>query len=168
MDRPIRLRPEAPEDAAFLLRLYASTRADEMKLVPWSDSQKEAFLGMQFHAQTAHYHQYYPDASYDVILHEGQAVGRLCVHCSQDAILLIDIALLPEHRGHGIGGRLLNDILSQATAQGKRVQIYVERENPAMRLYIRLGFKKVEDKGIYYFMEWTPGRQQSVETPEGN
>jgi len=165
MDRPIRLRPEVPEDAAFLFRLYASTRADEMKLVPWDDSQKEAFLRMQFQAQATHYHRYYPDASYDVILREGQAIGRLYVNPSEDAILLIDIALLPEHRGAGIGAQLLNGILSQAAAQGKRVQIHVERENPAMRLYTRLGFQKLEDQGIYFFMEWTPVRQQIVKGP---
>jgi len=163
MDQPIRLRPEVPEDAAFLFRLYAGTRAHEMKLVPWSDSQKEAFLRMQFQAQTAHYHQHYPDASYDVILRDGQAVGRLYVHRSEDAILVIDIALLPEHRGGGLGKQLLNDILSEAGAQGKPVQIYVERENPAMRLYTRLGFQKTRDQGIYYFMEWQPATEQSAE-----
>src|SRR5208283_5900907 len=116
-------------------------------------------------AQATHYHRYYPDASYDVILREGQAIGRLYVNPSEDAILLIDIALLPEHRGAGIGAQLLNGILSQAAAQGKRVQIHVERENPAMRLYTRLGFQKLEDQGIYFFMEWTPVRQQIVKGP---
>ena len=159
MDQPIRLRPETPEDADFLFRLYASTRADEMKLVPWNDSQKGAFLRMQFAAQSTHYHRYYPDASYEVILREGQAIGRLYIHRNADAIHLLDIALLPQHRGGGIGGRLLNDILLEATAQGKRVQIHVERENPAMHLYTRLGFHVVEDKGIYYFMEWAPARE---------
>jgi ribosomal protein S18 acetylase RimI-like enzyme len=154
---PIRLRPELPEDATFLFRLYASTRADEMKLVPWNDAQKDEFLRMQFRAQSTHYHSFYPDASYEVILRAEEPVGRLYIHRSDDAIRLIDIALLPEHRRAGIGGQLLNEILSQATAQRKRVQIHVERENPAMRLYTRLGFQKIEDKGVYYFMEWTPG-----------
>src|SRR5579872_2089897 len=155
-------RPEEPEDGAFLYRLYASTRADEMKLVPWNDSQKEAFLRMQFQAQTTHYHRYYPDASYEVILLEGEAIGRLCVHRTEDEILLIDIALLPQYRGAGIGGRLLSELLSEATAQRKPVRIYVERENPAMHLYARLGFQKIEDKGIYYFMEWTPATQRNI------
>ena len=162
MEQPICLRPEVPEDADFLFRLYASTRAEEMKLVPWNEAQKEAFLRMQFQAQTTHYHQYYPDASYEVILREGKAVGRLYIHRSEDAILLIDIALLPEHRGGGIGGRLLNEILSQASREGKRVQIHVERNNPALSLYTRLGFHKVEDKGVYYFMEWMPGKEKSA------
>lgn len=156
------LRPEVPEDRTFLYRLYASTRADEMKLVPWNDSQKEAFLRMQFDAQTTHYHRYYPDASYEVILLEEETIGRLYVQRTQDEILLIDITLLPKYRGAGIGGGLLNDLLSEAAAQRKPVRIHVERENPAMHLYTRLGFQKIEDKGIYYFMEWTPGRQRNT------
>lgn len=158
----LRLRPEEPEDTTLLYRLYASTRAGEMKLVPWSDSQKEAFLRTQFDAQTAHYHRYYPNASYEVILLEGEAIGRLYVHRTEDEILLIDITLLPKYRGAGIGGGLLNDLLSEAAAQRKPVRIHVERENPAMHLYTRLGFQKIEDKGIYYFMEWTPGRQRNI------
>ncbi len=159
MDQTIKLRPELPEDAAFLQRLYASTRTEEMKLVPWNDFQKKAFLQMQFDAQSTHYHRYYPRASYDVILLDGHAIGRLYVHRDEDGINLIDIALLPEHRGAGIGGRLLNDLLSQAAAERKPVRIHVERENPAMRLYTRLGFRKIEDQGVYYFMEWTPYRE---------
>ena len=156
MDPPIHLRPEVPEDAEFLFRLYASTRLAEMKLVSWNEAQKEAFLRMQFQAQTTHYHRYYPDASYDVILREGYPIGRLYVHGTEDAILLIDIALLPEHRGGGIGSRLLKEILSQACAAGKRVQIHVEKNNPALRLYTSMGFQIAEDKGVYYFMEWKP------------
>lgn len=159
MDQTIRLRPEKPEDASFLFQLYASTRAEEMKLVPWNGSQKEAFLRMQFDAQTTHYHRHYPRASYDIILLGEHAIGRLYVYRDEEAIHLIDIALLPEHRGSGIGGRLLNDLLSRAAAERKPVRIHVERENPAMRLYTRLGFRKIEDQGVYYLMEWTPDRE---------
>lgn len=158
----LRLRPEVPEDRGFLYRLYASTRADEMKLVPWNDSQKGAFMRMQFDAQATHYRRYYPNASYEVILLEGEAIGRQYVHRTKDEILLIDIALLPNYRGAGIGGRLLNDLLSEAAAHCKPVRIHVERENPAMRLYTRLGFHKIEDKGIHYFMEWSPGTQRNA------
>ncbi len=48
MDQTISLRPITAEDVDFLYRVYASTRADEMKLVDWDDAQKRAFLEMQF------------------------------------------------------------------------------------------------------------------------
>jgi ribosomal protein S18 acetylase RimI-like enzyme len=64
------------------------------------------------------------------------------------------IALLPECRGAGIGGGLIRDVQAEAGRTGKRLTIHVERTNPALRLYRRLGFRLIEDKGIYLFMEW--------------
>jgi ribosomal protein S18 acetylase RimI-like enzyme len=51
---------------------------------------------------------------------------------------------------------LLKRILDEAGAAGKAVRIHVERNNPAMRLYERLGFQPVEEHGIYWLMEWKP------------
>jgi ribosomal protein S18 acetylase RimI-like enzyme len=62
--------------------------------------------------------------------------------------------LLPEHRGKGFGEALLRDLLDEATACGKAVTIHVEKFNPAMRLYRRLGFTTEEDKGVYDLMRW--------------
>src|SRR5690349_13416768 len=102
------LRPSGAGDQDFQYRLYASTRADEMALVQWTDEQKEAFLHMQFRAQTTHYQAHYPQAAYQIIQREdGTAIGRLIVNRSSDAMLIIDIALLPAYRGMGIGTAIL-------------------------------------------------------------
>jgi ribosomal protein S18 acetylase RimI-like enzyme len=158
----ISLRPECPEDQEFLFALYASTRDEEMKLVSWPDSQKHAFLKMQFELQSTHYHQYYPSASYQIILSQGRPIGRLYIHRTENQILLIDIALLPQHRRTGIGGQLLGGLLAEARATQKTVAIHVERNNPALRLYTRLGFRVIEDKGMYYYMEWNPAAPDSA------
>ncbi|HEX6939117.1 MAG TPA: GNAT family N-acetyltransferase, partial [Longimicrobiales bacterium] len=73
-----------------------------------------------------------------------------------------DIALLPEHRGRGIGTALLEALIAEADAAGKPVSIHVEQYNPARRLYARLGFREVEDLGVYVFMERPPGRQENT------
>ena len=149
-----RLRPSTPEDEQFLRAVYASTRADELALVPWSDEQKRAFTDMQFNAQNADYRRNYPDAQYAVIEVQGISAGRLYVdRCSRE-IRIIDIALLPEHRGAGIGTRLLRALQDEARAAGKTLTIHVEKFNPALSLYHRLGFQQVEDKGVYLFLEW--------------
>ncbi len=66
----------------------------------------------------------------------------------------MDIALLPEHRGRGIGTRLVQDVLDEARASGRSVSLHVEETNPAKRLYERMGFVDVEDRGVYILMEW--------------
>jgi len=62
---------------------------------------------------------------------------------------------LPERRGRGLGEALLRDLMDEAAAAGKDVSIHVEKLNPAMRLYRRLGFAIEEDKGVYDLMRWT-------------
>lgn len=152
----VTLHPEHPADQSFLLQLYASTRAEEMKLVPWDAGQKEAFLLMQFQLQAQHYHKHYPNAEYLVILLEGRPIGRLYLDRGQERFLLLDIALVPQHRGAGIGSGLMRQVMSEAASARKPLCIHVERNNPALRLYERLGFRIIEELGIHFFMQWLP------------
>jgi len=156
MNQPVTFRGATPDDEEFLYRVYASTREEELRPVPWDDVQKEEFLRMQFRAQDTHYRKHYTDARYDVILLDGLPIGRLYVDRRQDEIRIIDIALLPENRRAGIGGAIIRDLLAEAADRGVPVRIHVEQNNPAMKLYDRLGFVKVGEAGVYFLMEWSP------------
>ena len=101
----------------------------------------------------------------DIIEQEGTPVGRLYVHRLHDEIRVIDIALLPEHRGRGLGGGLLRAVLEEAAAVGKSVYVSVERFNPAMRLYQRLGFVAITDEGVYRLMKWSPPTAEEPANP---
>ncbi|MEZ5333123.1 MAG: GNAT family N-acetyltransferase [Thermoanaerobaculia bacterium] len=150
------LRPATDEDLPFLRRVYASTRAAELEAVPWTSQEKERFLAFQFEAQHRDYRERFPHAAYDVVLADGEAVGRLYVDRRDGEIRLIDIALLPERRGRGFGSVLLTRLLAEAEASGLPVRIHVERRNPALDLYLRLGFRAVEHGGVYDLLEWRP------------
>jgi ribosomal protein S18 acetylase RimI-like enzyme len=152
-------RPIAEADLPFLAKVYASTRVEELAAAPWSEAQKAAFLDMQFQAQHAHYQKYYPEADWLVTMRDSEDIGRLYVERWPRQHCIIDIAFLPEHRGQGFGEALLRDLMDEAAAVGKDVSIHVEKFNPAMRLYRRLGFTTEEDKGVYDLMRWSaPGR----------
>jgi ribosomal protein S18 acetylase RimI-like enzyme len=153
----VTLRPETAEDADFLCALYASTRAGELAVVPWSEEQKADFLRQQFHFQTIHYKTQYPGATFEIILTAGIPAGRIYLHRLEQEIRLMDIALLPEYCGKGIGGYLIGRVLREAEDTGKYVSIHVEKHNPAQRLYARLGFRPVSDVGIYALLEWRSG-----------
>ena len=156
------LRPVSFDDEAFLFQVYASTRAEEMAVVPWSEEQKQAFVRMQFNAQSESYRQQFPGAEYHVILHGGVPAGRLTVERTEARILLIDIALLPAHRNMGIGSSLICDLKKEAQETGRPLGIEVENFNPAYRLYERLGFKKIDEAGVYYRMEWRPSEKATT------
>ena len=133
----VTLRAAESADAAFLCDVYASTRAEELALTDWSDERKAEFCRMQFTAQDAHYRQHYPSAQYSIIERDGVAAGRLFVDRWEKEIRIMDIALLPEHRGAGIGTRLLCELQEEARAAGRALSIHVEKFNPALRLYER-------------------------------
>jgi ribosomal protein S18 acetylase RimI-like enzyme len=154
MRERISFRPETDDDREFLYRLYVSTREQEMRMVPWPDEQKSSFLRMQFNAQTTHYKKNYTDADYSIILVDGKPAGRLYLHQQTRDLRIMDIVLAPEWRGSGIGTMLLREIMDRAGTAGDSVSIHVERDNPAMRLYERLGFRPVNEYGVYYLMEW--------------
>ena len=152
----INLRDIQPIDKTFLFTVYASTRTDEMALVDWTMEAKSAFLRMQFEAQDQYYKETYQGAQYQIIEYEDEPVGRLYVHRRKNEIRIIDIALLPEFRKQGIGTTLLEGILEEGKSQNLPVTIHVERFNPALHLYERLGFRQIEDKGVYLLMECAP------------
>ncbi len=149
-------RAVGPDDYAFLLEVYGSTRADEMALVPWSADQRQAFIKMQFAGQQEHYQNTYPTASHQIILSSGRPVGRLYVARLEKEIRIVDITLMPGDRNAGIGSFLLRGLLDEAGSVGKVVRIYVEEFNPSLRLFERLNFKSVEQQGIHVMLEWSP------------
>ncbi len=153
---PITLREETVEDQLFLLEVYASTRAQEMALVPWSDEQREAFVRSQFEAQHSYYQAQFPDASYQVIMVEGERAGRVYVLRESEAIRILDITLLPQHRNLGIGTSLIREILAEGDQAGKPVNIWVENFNPSLKLFERLGFVRVQEDGFNCLMEYCP------------
>jgi ribosomal protein S18 acetylase RimI-like enzyme len=136
----IELRPACEADRALLLALYASTRAAELALTGWSEAQRAAFVAMQFEAQRSHYLQRCPRSHCQLILVDAHACGRLWVDRRSDCLHVLDISLLPERRGRGVGTYCLRRLAEEAQDLDLGVSIYVERDNPARHLYERLGF----------------------------
>ena len=154
----VTLRAFSPSDLEFLYQVYASSRLDEMAMIlDWSEEQKEAFLRFQFKAQHTHYQQTYPQARYDIILMGSERIGRFYVERMQNEIRVMDIALLPEYRNQGIGRLLMQEVLIEAErTPPKLVSLHVEPENPAKRLYERLGFMVAGEVSFYQLMHWVP------------
>jgi GNAT superfamily N-acetyltransferase len=157
LDQGLVLRPEAEADVPFLRRLYISTRWQELApIIDWTEAQKIDFLENQFALQRFHYHKYYAETDWGVLEKASVPVGRLYVDRQTKTLLVVDLSLLPEWRGRGIGTALMQAVCVEARQAGKAVGVAVEKYNPAQRLYRRLGFREVSDEGMYWTMEWQP------------
>jgi ribosomal protein S18 acetylase RimI-like enzyme len=152
----VSLRVENDADRSFLDDLYASTRKEELAHVPWDDATKRAFLHEQFTLQHAHYIKNYVGAELLVIEQHGQPIGRIYLRRSGKEIRLMDIALMPERRGLGTGGALVRALAQLAREDGDEITLHVEPNNPAMKLYERMGFRLIENRGVYLFLGLKP------------
>jgi len=155
-DGQITLRPATEADDDFIFNCYASTREQELAQVPWTAEQKESFVRMQYAAQKNHYAAEAPEASHNIIYVDATPVGRIFLDRRRDALHILDITVLPQHRNQGTGSLLLRRLLDEANSLGKPVTIYVESFNPSLRLFERLGFRKDHEKGFHLLMKWQP------------
>jgi ribosomal protein S18 acetylase RimI-like enzyme len=158
-------RPMTEADMPFLFGLYASIRAEEVAASGWPPEAQVQFLQQQFQAQHHHYMTYYPAAEWLVVEQAGEPIGRLYVEEWPSQFRIIDIALMPQARGQSFGTALIGDVFRAARAAGKKLSIHVEKNNPAMALYRRLGFTKAEDKGVYDLLEWRPAVGETGAAP---
>ena len=150
------MRPTSDADLPFLRDLYASTRYEELAPAGWTPAEVDAFLSDQFRLQHIYYAEHYPDADYSLLLDGDRPIGRIYIDRREDELRLMEIALLPEYRGRGIGSTLIEGVLAEATQAGLPVRLHVEKFNRVRDYYLRLGFVVIDDRGVYDFMEWLP------------
>ena len=127
-----------------------------MAAVPWPETDKRAFLQEQFETQERQYRTNYPTARFDVIEYAGEPIGRLYVHESIDDIRIMEVGLLAQWRNRGIGRILLSELIGVSEAKELPLSLHVESTNPARRVYLRLGFEAIEERGVHVYMRRRP------------
>ncbi len=88
----------------------------------------------------------------EVLLLDGQPAGLLKVARDGDCWELIQIQLAPPLQGHGIGRRLIEQVIAEARAAQVALELSVLTANPARKLYERLGFAVTGIEGNQYRM----------------
>lgn len=148
-----------PADLDFLLGLYADSRAREMAVLPWPEAQKHAFLAQQFTAQHGDYHSRFAERRFWVVERENRPVGRLYLAAPEAGRLrIVDLSLAARAQRRGWGGTLLRWLARAAQGAGAELELHVRQDNPARRLYERLGFHRVETRGVYDLMRQHPAQ----------
>jgi ribosomal protein S18 acetylase RimI-like enzyme len=91
-----------------------------------------------------------------LIVGGGHPIGRVIIDRGAHEIRVVDISLMPDYRGRGIGSALLRGVLAEATVAGLPVGLSVQAANPARHLYERLGFAVTDASNFYLSLEWRP------------
>ena len=156
----VQLRHAIAKDEDFLLQLYLETQPIETASWDMNATAREQLLQMQFRGRSQTYTAQYPDAE-DLIIclnEDGNVerrVGRHLVMRQGEAILGIDLAVLPAYQNQGVGQLVLQGVQRQCAQEGLRFRLQVLHTNPARRLYDRLGFRMVSQDLLYAQMEWS-------------
>ena len=145
----VSLRTVEAADYPFLRALYRSVRDTELAPLPWTDAQKQTFCDDQFAHQDRHYRTYYTQTAFLVIERAQAPIGRLYLNYAPGPLGVMDIALVPAARGQGLGSALMQWLVAWADADQRAMQLFVEADNPARRLYQLPGFVDQGLEGTY-------------------
>jgi ribosomal protein S18 acetylase RimI-like enzyme len=149
----LNLRPEEDGDAAFLLSLYLSVRWPELDGTNWPDAAKYNFLSSQFQIQTRQYRDHYSGMERWIVNSPAGPVGRLYLLLAEAEWRVVEFSLMPEWRNRGVGTALLEELGKNADAAGKPLRLHVAQDNPALHLYLRLGFEVRTTDSLYWMLE---------------
>lgn len=150
----LHIRPALAADEDFFAALYRSTRADLLALL--ADKRYiDGLVATQRQAQVASYRERYPQAIYQVLELDGAAAGRLVTACVDDALRVVDLAVMPWARRRGVATETLLRLQHQAQQEGRLLRLAVRRDNEgARRLYAALGFVPGDEEGPVLQLRW--------------
>ena len=161
------VRPALPQDERFLYELAYHVMFEQLRADTWDPRIRSHLLNLQIQAKQGSYKVVHPNADYAIVMLDDQSVGRMIIDRSGEFYHLVDISIMPQLRGAGIGTRLVLALCMEAEMMHKNVRLYVSITNPrAADLYKRLGFRVIEDLETDTLMERAPGdRAQVIAAP---
>jgi GNAT superfamily N-acetyltransferase len=137
----VALRAAQEQDVPFLLRLREIAMDPHHRAAGVYQTPAEMEERVRSHWEEAR-----------VIEVDGQSAGLWKLWRREDAWWILQVQLMPEHQGRGIGASLIRGLQAEARESGMPLKLMVLKANPALRLYERLGFVVVGDDDHGYEM----------------
>lgn len=125
------LRPAIPDDVVWLEPFYEALMRPYVELThTWNP---------------ARFMEIYEVGDKWIIQWEGRDIGLLGTHTRINYLYFSNIQIRREYQGRGLGQYLIRQVIAYAKELGLPVRLRVLKGNPAMRLYLRLGFQVDEE-----------------------
>jgi ribosomal protein S18 acetylase RimI-like enzyme len=149
-------RPARQEDEHLLFALFAEEKRRELVAFGVPAAQAEMLVDVQYRGRRLTYSSQYPQAEDWILLAEdGTPVGRLLTDRKPGRWRVIDIAVLPEHRGKRLATEALRECQACCQKSGSSLALQVAQGNPARRLYERLAFRVINEDTHSVHMVWS-------------
>ncbi|HEY2755747.1 MAG TPA: GNAT family N-acetyltransferase [Pseudolabrys sp.] len=154
----VTLRPERPVDDGFLSRLFMLNNIGILHQAGLPQAMISQLIAMQHRSQTATYRGMFPDARFWIVECNGEPIGRYIEYDEDNAVYIVDVALLPDHQARGIGPALVRGTQKACESRGcgARAKVMVNNE-PSLKMLHRLGFVDIgTDAHAYSTLFWYP------------
>jgi len=146
----LQIRKFSDSEINYKKQLFVENKISKLNAEHWSDDLKIQITNMQYMAQENHINSYFPDATDSIILWDQKKVGRLVFEKSDKLLHVIDIIIGKKFQNKGLGTEILTKLISE----NESVSLNVDMDNPALRLYNKLGFKIIKQRNHQYFMKY--------------
>lgn len=142
MARQIDLQQAKAEHYDFCLHLFLLTMRPYMQeLGAWDEQEQRSSLAAQWKLDEVR-----------IVSVDGNDAGWLQAAELPTEIRLQKFFILPEYQRSGIGSEVLSQLLATWKPTGKKIVLRVLKNNPARRLYERLGFSVIAEAGVVFRM----------------
>jgi ribosomal protein S18 acetylase RimI-like enzyme len=138
------LRPATQDDLAFVRRIYFETQR-------WIIEQ---YFGWDEARENEKFRHQFNPAETRIIMAENTDIGWVQTRIGPKAIEVLGVYLTATFQNRGLGTRLLAGLINEAKATGKAVLLSMDKANPSMELYKRLGFHLVREEERKVYMRW--------------
>ena len=98
---------------------------------------------------------------FEIVLCDGNPCGFLSIEDRPDHISVSEIVIAPQFQRRGIGSRLFNKEMQRGREAKSPLRLQVLRENRAIELYRRLGFKECGSTETHICMIWEDCEQHA-------
>jgi len=143
------MRPERPDDDAFLKALFKSHTERPLKRIGMPEAEIETMVAFQYRSQSATNRTLYPNAIFSIIESTGETIGRLIEHDEGETVYFVDFALLPDRQAKGLGTAYIEMVADEWAQKGRAARVEVRYDNThSLKLCRNLGFVLLEDKGM--------------------
>lgn len=118
-------------------------------------------LKLDMAAQNAGFQQSWESTQVRILTLDGADIGWLQCTTQDDALHLGQFFVDVAFQRRGIGTEVMHLLIAEATSAGLAMTLSVVKTNPALRLYLRLGFRITHEDERKFYMQREPG----IKTP---